>query len=94
MNSAIDELRAKYVTLPEQYLEFLARTNGSEGELAVEPGWFQVWRVEEALVASEDYEIPEYLPGYFAFGGNGGGELFVFPFSVPVARFLWFQRSA
>lgn len=22
--------------------------------------------------------MPEYLPGYIAFGGNGGGELFVF----------------
>ena len=79
MNPAIDELRVKYVTLPEPYLEFLVHTNGSEGELAVKPGWFQVWSVEEALVASEEYEIPEYLPGYFAFGGNGGGELFVFP---------------
>jgi hypothetical protein len=81
MNPAIDKLRAKYVTLPDQYLEFLARTNGAEGELALEPGWVQVWPAEEALVASEEYEIPQYLPGYFAFGGNGGGELFVFPLS-------------
>ena len=81
MNPAIDKLRAKYVTLPEPYLAFLQRTDGSEGELAVDPGWFQVWSAEEALVASEEYEVPAYLPGYFAFGGNGGGELFVFPLS-------------
>jgi hypothetical protein len=30
-------------------------------------------------VATGEYGLPEYLPGYFAFGGNGGGELFVLP---------------
>jgi len=37
-----------------------------------------VWCAEDALVYSNQYRVPEYLPGYFAFGSNGGGELFVF----------------
>ena len=45
----------------------------------MEPGWFVVWPAEEAIVATAEYEMPRYLPEYFAFGGNGGGELFVVP---------------
>jgi hypothetical protein len=71
-------LSAAYPNLPEQYLRLLEQSNGAEGDLGVEPGWFVVWPAEEALVATGEYELPKYLPGYFAFGGNGGGELFVF----------------
>ena len=35
-------------------------------------------RCLEVLVATAEYEMSEYLRGYFAFGGNGSGELFVF----------------
>ena len=48
----------------------------------MEPRWFVVWSAEEALTATAEYEMPRYLPGYFCFGGNGGGELFVVP-TVP-----------
>lgn len=76
---ALERLRKAYPSLPRAYFDFLARTNGAEGELGVEPGWFVVWSAEEALSATDEYEIPRYLPGYFCFGGNGGGELFVVP---------------
>ncbi len=42
-----------------------------------------IWPADEAVIASDEYELPEYLPGYFAFGGNGGGELFVFAVDRP-----------
>lgn len=71
-------LSAAYPNLPEQYLRLLEQSNGAEGDVGVEPGWFVVWPAEEALVATVEYELPEYLPGYFAFGSSGGGELFVF----------------
>jgi hypothetical protein len=71
-------LSAAYPNLPDQYLRLLEQSNGAEGDLGVEPGWFVVWPAEEALVATVEYELPKYLPGYYAFGGNGGGELFVF----------------
>lgn len=76
--NALSALRIEHPTLPQEYFAFLARHNGAEGVLGVDPGWFIVWPAEEALMATREYQLPEYLPGYFAFGGNGGGELFVF----------------
>jgi hypothetical protein len=71
-------LQAAYPNLPEQYLRFLQESNGAEGDLGIEPGWFVVWPAEEALKTTKEYGLPAYLPGYFTFGSNGGGELFVF----------------
>ncbi|UIP30410.1 SMI1/KNR4 family protein [Photobacterium sp. TLY01] len=48
-----------------------------EGELAVEPEWYVLWRPEELEEFNRDYQIDEYAPGFLAFGGNGGGELLV-----------------
>ncbi len=62
-------------------MRFLERSNGAEGDLGVEPGWFVVWAAEEAVSATQEYEVPASLLGYFAFGGNGGGELLVFALS-------------
>jgi hypothetical protein len=74
---AVARLGAAYA-LPDSYLDFLRRANGAEGDLGVNPGYFVIWPAEEALVATVECEMPDYLPGYFAFGGNGGGEYFVF----------------
>jgi hypothetical protein len=75
---ALAKLCTAYPSLPESYFAFLKASNGAEGDLGVQPGWVVVWPAEEALEATIQYQLPEYLPGYFAFGGNGGGELFVF----------------
>jgi len=76
---AIQALRLAFPTLPDEYFSYLSLHNGGEGPLGVEPGWFILWPAEEALVATAEYQMSKYLPGYMAFGGNGGGELFVFP---------------
>ena len=78
-SGAVESLRSAFPFLPSDYLSFLAQSNGAEGPLGVEPGWFVLWPAEEVFSASAEYGLPQYLPGYFAFGGNGGGELFVFP---------------
>ena len=64
--------------LPEDYLTFLRLSNGGEGELGVQPYWFQIWRAEEVAKWNQGYEIAEYFPGYFAFGGSGGGDWLAF----------------
>ncbi len=80
--------------LPKQYLEFLTLSNGGEGELGVDPGWFQLWPVEEVLDLNRDYGIDEFLPGFFGFGSNGGGELLAFdtrdnsPWKVVMVPFI------
>jgi hypothetical protein len=70
-------LRAAYPELPGEYLAFLARNDGAEGDLGVAPGWFQIWPAEQAIGLTDDYGLPEFLPGYFCLGSNGGGELLV-----------------
>jgi hypothetical protein len=82
-SEAVARLSAAVPQLPAAYLAFLSQFNGAEGSLGAEPGWFVVWSAEEALVASNEYGVSEYLPGYFAFGSNGGGELLVFHLAKP-----------
>jgi hypothetical protein len=85
------------VRLPADYLSFLAATNGGEGDLGIEPGWLQIWPADEVLAHNVGYQVSERLPGSFAFGTNGGGELLVFdtsgaePFSVLMVPFIPMQ---
>ena len=74
--AALQKLRAECgVELPEAYLLLLGSSNGGEGELAVEPGWFQLWQAEGVLELNASYEVAEHAPGFFLFGSSGGGEL-------------------
>lgn len=69
--------------LPQDYLAFPRFSNGGEGHINVEPGWFQIWPAGEVLEANRDLELEEELPGFFGFGGNGGGELLAFDMRGP-----------
>jgi hypothetical protein len=96
-SEAVAKLAGAFPQLPQAYLAFLGVSNGVEGPLGVEPGWFVVWPAEESLVASKEYEVPKYLPGYFAFGSNGGAELLVFrlsPGPASKAGCSWCRPSA
>ncbi len=48
-----------------------------EGELSVDPLWYQLWEPEHIDGYNNDYELAKYAPGFIAFGSNGGGELLV-----------------
>jgi hypothetical protein len=64
--------------LPADYLAFLALSGGGEGELGIEPGWFQLWPAAEVARLNLAYKLAECLPGYTGFGSSGGGELLAF----------------
>ena len=64
--------------LPQEYIAFLQFSNGGQGSLGKNPGWFQLWAAEEVIELNKGYQIDKDLPGYFGFGSNGGGELFAF----------------
>jgi hypothetical protein len=64
--------------LPDSYFALLGVTNGGEGDLGVEPGWFVPWRTEDVLLNNREYQIAESAPGLFGFGSNGGGECLAF----------------
>ena len=64
--------------LPEEYLALLRYSDGGDGVLGLEPGWLQLWSSTDVLENNKDYEIEEYIPGFFGFGSSGGGELLAF----------------
>ncbi len=70
--------RVSAIRLPKEYFDLLLYSNGGEGRLALDPGWFQLWTVEEVLGLNRAYEIDKNLPGYFGFASSGGGELLGF----------------
>jgi hypothetical protein len=74
-------LRERFPHLPADYFSFLRQSDGGEGFVGVEPGYFRLWRANEVAQFSSEYQVQEYLPGYVAVGSNGGGELYVFPIS-------------
>src|SRR5262249_38342415 len=66
------------VPLPAEYLDFLTESNGGEGELGRQPGWFVLWRAEDVIEFNQGYEVASNIPGHVGFGSSGGGELFAF----------------
>lgn len=76
--SVIQALVEAMPALPIDYLEFLSACNGGAGELAFDPGWFQLWPAEEVASQNAGYGVTELLPGFLAFGSNGGGEMLAF----------------
>jgi len=66
------------MTLPPEYVSYCAGTGPQEGGLTVEPGWFQLWPLDEVAQLNNDYQIPESIPGFLGFGSSGGGELLAF----------------
>jgi hypothetical protein len=62
--------------LPDGYARFLQQTNGGEGFVGNE--YLILWRMEELLEMNKAYQVPEYAPGLFLFGSDGGGEAFAF----------------
>ncbi len=65
-------------SLPRGYIDFMALINGSEGELAIDPWWFQFWPAEDVHDDNRGYEVETYHPDYFGFGSSGGGVMFAF----------------
>ncbi|WP_405352416.1 SMI1/KNR4 family protein [Ruminococcus sp.] len=59
--------------LPTEYIEFMKRHNGGEGDTG--ESWLVIFPIEELESVNNDYK--EYLPdGNIIIGSNGSGELF------------------
>jgi hypothetical protein len=75
-NDTVRKLRDEGpVGLPDRYFEFLRFSDGGEGDLGVEPGWFAPWASTEVIQLNGDYQIAACLPSFFGFGSKGGGEM-------------------
>jgi hypothetical protein len=74
--SAIQALAASCdFPLPNEYLTFVRYSDGGEGFLCIEPWYFQLWSASELIAYNQAYHVEEFLPGHFAIGSNGGGEM-------------------
>ena len=80
----IQELRLQSgLDLPTDYLAFLRFSNGGGGNFGIDSGWFWLWPAEEVLQLNRDYEILHWVPGFFGFGSDGGGEALTFDTRTP-----------
>jgi hypothetical protein len=71
-------IRDAGLSLPQDYLEFLTRCNGGSGFLAVQPCYLRLWTAKDVVGNNRDYRMPEFVPGFFGFGDDGGDEFFAF----------------
>ncbi len=77
-SAALMTVAAAFPGLPDAYIAFVRRENGSEGDLGVSPGWIALWPVEELAARNAGYNIAEALKGFIGFATDGGGELIAF----------------
>ena len=54
--------------LPSDYLDFVGVSNGLHT-----PGNLSLLPVEGVVARNADYEVQQYVPGYFMIGDDGGG---------------------
>jgi len=64
--------------LPRTYLRFMAACNGARGKIPYGTGYIEFWPLERVLENNREHGVARNLPGFFAFGGDGGDELFLF----------------
>jgi hypothetical protein len=61
---------------PDDFKDFLLFSNGATGE--IDGAYLELWAVEEISASNRVIEIPKYVPGLIAFGGDGANELYAF----------------
>lgn len=66
------------MTLPEDYIHYMSGNSLTEGGLTVEPGWFQLWPLNEVSKWNREYQVEKFAPGFLGFGSSGGGEMLAF----------------
>ena len=64
--------------LPNEYLKFLAWSNGGEGPLLVQPYTLCLDSAEEVLRQWQEGQYREYFPSFLVIGSNGAGEYVAF----------------
>lgn len=65
------------ISLPDDYVEFLAAFNGCEGSLT-DTQYISLWSLDDLKKSNELYEVNEFAPELFLIGSDGGGMAFAF----------------
>lgn len=64
--------------LPQLLIDLMRFSNGGEGPLAIEPGWFVLDPISDIVDGFCDDFLTNEFPGFLFFGGNGGLERIAF----------------
>ena len=70
------ELKVKF---PQDYLDFMLKTNGGEGTIG-EENYLRLWKIEELAENNKDYSVSEFAPGLLIIGSDGAGTAFGYDF--------------
>ncbi len=62
------------LALPSSYLELLRSSNGGEGDIPVNPLWFQLFDIDSVISLWRDTFYRTEYSSLFIFGSNGSGE--------------------
>jgi hypothetical protein len=82
------------VTFPEDYVQFMLRSDGGEGWLG--PNYIMLYDLEDVIYTNRLYA--EFSVEFLVFGSNGGGEFFAFdtqadPMPVVTINMVSFSRE-
>ena len=66
------------VSLPDEYRQYIASKGQFEGFTVGEPGYIQLWKIEDLTIINAELSIEALAPGFLAFGSDGGNELLAF----------------
>ncbi|MGC4397636.1 SMI1/KNR4 family protein [Hydrogenophaga crocea] len=68
------------IELPPAYRAYVAASGLFEGIVATAKGDHDIilWGADEVASGNRELEVELYAPGFVAFAGNGGGEVFAF----------------
>lgn len=80
-NTDYDIKEINGMQLPNDYLEFMHRHNGGEGNVG-KNSYMQFIKLEELIDYNNGYEIFKYYPNCFCFGGDLGGNHFCYNFTT------------
>ncbi len=72
------------IAIPSEYREYLSAHAVFEGFATGDIGYIALWSLEEIPGNNADLAVQDLAPGYLAFGGDGGGEVFAFDASGAV----------
>lgn len=81
----IAALRTSAPGVPADCLTLLGIANGGEVDLetTAQMTWFRLWAAQEAIDNNYQYDVGGQIPGYWALGTNGGGEMLTFDGNDP-----------
>jgi SMI1/KNR4 family protein SUKH-1 len=64
--------------LPRTYVRFLEACDHARGKIPYDTGYIEFFAIDGVLDANTKHHVGEHFPGFFAFGYDGGEDLYVF----------------